>query len=165
MKVLIGLGNSIPELALTKHNTGFMVIDYIADKENIEMVFDANIDCLIGSKKGLILLKPCGYINNSGIPINKFMKNFNINKEEIIVIHDDIDLPFGDFRFKNGGSSAGHNGLKSIIENIGSDFKRYRIGIGRSDDIVNHVLSKFSDEEKSLIDKTIEKLYKMIKEE
>ena len=104
-------------------------------------------------------MKPLSYINNSGVPIKKFIKNRNIEAENILIIYDDLDLAVGKVRLKQGGGSGGHNGLNSIIEQIGSkNFWRLRIGIGKPDDknkVIDYVLGKPSLDDKNLINKSI----------
>ena len=104
-------------------------------------------------------MKPLSYINNSGVPIKKFIKNKNIEAENILIIYDDLDLAVGKVRLKQGGGSGGHNGLNSIIEQIGSkNFWRLRIGIGKPDDknkVIDYVLGKPSLDDKNLINKSI----------
>ena len=104
-------------------------------------------------------MKPLRYINNSGVPIKKFIKNRNIEAENILIIYDDLDLAVGKVRLKQGGGSGGHNGLNSIIEQIGSkNFWRLRIGIGKPDDknkVIDYVLGKPSLDDKNLINKSI----------
>ena len=106
------------------------------------------------------MMKPLSYINNSGIPIRKFIKNKNIEVENILIIYDDLDLDVGKIRLKQGGGSGGHNGLNSIIEQIGSkNFWRLRIGIGKPDDknkVIDYVLGKPSLDDKNLIHQSIE---------
>jgi PTH1 family peptidyl-tRNA hydrolase len=107
-------------------------------------------------------MKPLSYINNSGVPIKKFIKNKNIEAENILIIYDDLDLAVGKVRLKQGGGSGGHNGLNSIIEQIGSkNFWRLRIGIGKPDDkdkVIDYVLGKPSLDDKNLINKSIDLL-------
>jgi PTH1 family peptidyl-tRNA hydrolase len=107
-------------------------------------------------------MKPLSYINNSGVPIKKFIKNKNIEAENILIIYDDLDLAVGKVRLKQGGGSGGHNGLNSIIEQIGSkNFWRLRIGIGKPDDknkVIDYVLGRPSLADKNLINKSIDLL-------
>ena len=161
-KLLIGLGNPGEEYKNSRHNIGFIMLDKIA--ENLSVSFDNH------KKKSLyarmkkeenqyIFLKPQTFMNLSGESALYIAKLFNIHIEDIFVIYDDIDLPFGSFKIKKGGSSGGHNGIKSLIAQLQSDnFFRIRIGIGRPNfgkKVNDYVLSSFSKSEREIIDKDI----------
>jgi len=164
LKLIVGLGNPEKKYLSTRHNVGFWVLDSLAEKltktfsqqkkyesELFEYEFDSKL---------FHMMKPLSYINNSGIPIRKFIKNKNIEVENILIIYDDLDLDVGKIRLKQGGGSGGHNGLNSIIEQIGSkNFWRLRIGIGKPDDknkVIDYVLGKPSLDDKNLIHQSIE---------
>ena len=158
MFLIVGLGNPGKEYDGTRHNIGFAAIDYIADKYNIELnrikfkgVFGEG---LINGKK-VILLKPTTYMNLSGESIREVVNFYKISNEEIIVIYDDISLEVG--RIREKGSHGGHNGIKSIIANLGTDvFPRVKIGVGApKGNLVSHVLGKFSDEEVEILRESI----------
>ena len=160
MFLIVGLGNPGKEYEGTRHNIGFAAIDYIADKYNIELnrikfkgVFGEG---LINGKK-VILLKPTTYMNLSGESIREVVNFYKISNEEIIVIYDDISLEVGRIRIREKGSAGGHNGIKSIIAHLGSDiFSRIKIGVGQpKSDLVNHVLGKFSKEEREVLEETL----------
>ena len=160
MFLIVGLGNPGKEYDGTRHNIGFAAIDYIADKYNIELnrikfkgVFGEG---LINGKK-VILLKPTTYMNLSGESIREVVNFYKISNEEIIVIYDDISLEVGRIRIREKGSAGGHNGIKSIIAHFGSDiFSRIKIGVGQpKSDLVNHVLGKFSKEEREVLEETL----------
>ncbi len=159
LKLIVGLGNPEQRYLSTRHNVGFWVLDSLAEKltknfsqqkkyesELFEYEFDSKL---------FHMMKPLSYINNSGTPIRKFIKNKNIEAENILIIYDDLDLDVGKIRLKQGGGSGGHNGLNSIIEQIGSkNFWRLRIGIGKPDDknkVIDYVLGKPSLDDKHLI--------------
>ncbi len=161
-KLIVGLGNPGEEYKNHRHNVGFILIDKIAENFNIN--FDNN------KKKSLyarsktknieyILLKPQTFMNLSGESVIYISKFFNVNIEDIIVIYDDMDIPFGTFKIKKGGSSGGHNGIKSIIAHLQSDdFTRIRIGIGRppaGKKVNDYVLSSFSKKEREELDNEI----------
>lgn len=161
-KLIIGLGNPGDEYKNNRHNVGFILIDKIAENFNIN--FDNN------KKKSLyarakekdveyILLKPQTFMNLSGESAIFISKFFNIKPEDIIVIYDDMDIPFGTFKIKKGGSSGGHNGIKSLISYLQSDdFTRIRIGIGRPSagkKVNDYVLSNFSKKEREDLDTVI----------
>ena len=155
MNILIcGLGNPGAQYSKNRHNVGFRMLDFIASRMDV---------CFSESKKFLgyiaikkcaevtyILLKPQTYMNLSGQSVVSVRKFYNISLDHIWIVHDDIDIDFGDVRFKKGGGNAGHNGLKSIDAYIGKDYHRIRIGIGRPacrEDVANYVLSNFSKNE------------------
>ncbi len=152
--VIIGLGNPGPKYAFTRHNVGFMVLDRIGDKwKRAENYSYCEINS--GGEKNL-LVKPLTYMNLSG-EIFKYLKISN--KDDIIVVYDDLDLPLGRIRLRKNGSAGGHNGIKSIISYIGQDFKRLRVGIGprpEEIDTADFVLSEFSKEELEILDKVID---------
>lgn len=161
-KLLIGLGNPGEKYKNSRHNIGFIMLDKIA--ENLSVDFDNNKKKSLYARikkneRQYILLKPQTFMNLSGESALYISKFFNISTENIFVIYDDMDLPFGTFKIKKGGSSGGHNGIKSLIEQLQSDnFFRIRIGIGRPDigDRVNdYVLSSFSKSERDIIDEDI----------
>ena len=152
--LIVGLGNPGSEYALTRHNVGFMAIDALAPndatwkKEKNALTTRTEI----GGLK-VILAKPQTFMNNSGEAVAPLMAFYKIPLENVIVIHDDMDLKVGSMREKTGGGSAGHNGIKSIDEHIGKEYRRIRIGIGHPRDFnspidpVDWVLGKFDDEQ------------------
>ena len=160
MFLIVGLGNPGSEYNGTRHNIGFEAVDYIADKYNIELnrikfkgIFGEG---LINGKK-VILLKPTTYMNLSGESIREVVNFYKISNEEIIVIYDDISLDVGRLRIREKGSHGGHNGIKSIIANLGTDvFPRVKIGVGApKGNLVSHVLGKFNEEEINVLRKTL----------
>ena len=160
MYLVVGLGNPGKEYEGTRHNIGFEAIDYLSDKYNIELnrekfkgVFGEGF---IQGKK-VILLKPTTYMNLSGESIREVVNFYKISNEEIIVIYDDISLEVGRIRIREKGSHGGHNGIKSIIANLGTDvFPRVKIGVGApKGNLVSHVLGKFSDEEVEILRESI----------
>jgi PTH1 family peptidyl-tRNA hydrolase len=130
MKLIVGLGNPGKEYEDTRHNLGFVVIDQLAEKLKTELN-KKKFNGLYYQGTEYILLKPQTYMNNSGECILAFMNYFQIPRDNLLVIYDDIALPLGKFRYRQQGSDGGHNGLKNIIKMVGSKlFKRLRIGIG-----------------------------------
>ena len=141
IRMIAGLGNPGEEYAQTRHNAGFKAIDELARQANVTYwknqagaevasikVNDAEAE---GGKREVILVKPQSYMNTSGGPISKLCAQYKVSIEELLVIHDELDIPAGDVRIKVGGGHAGHNGLRSIIDKMGSrDFSRVRVGIG-----------------------------------
>lgn len=141
IRMIAGLGNPGEEYAQTRHNAGFKAIDELAHQANVTYwknqagaevasikVNDAEAE---DGKREVILVKPQSYMNTSGGPISKLCAQYKVSVEELLVIHDELDIPAGDVRIKVGGGHAGHNGLRSIIDKMGSrDFSRVRVGIG-----------------------------------
>ena len=124
LQLFVGLGNPDKKLLVTRHNVGFWFLDSLSKKLNKDFVyskkFDSDIFINEYNNQEFTMMKPMSYINNSGVPIKKFIKNKNIKPDNILVIYDDIDLAVGKIRLKNGGGSGGHKGLNSIVEQLGS---------------------------------------------
>jgi len=156
--VLIGLGNPGRKYRLTRHNIGFLLLDFIAEKFNIPFVTGKG-DYYFGQGNmdghPVMLVKPTTYMNNSGLAVNQLNEKFIDDIKELLIIYDDFHLSFGTIRFRKKGSDAGHNGIKSIIYNLETDvFPRLKLGIGREfDDPVNFVLSKFDRNERGELPK------------
>ncbi len=149
MKLIVGLGNIGKEYESTNHNAGFMVLDKLA--ENLGLKFNKpGCDADYAEKnicgEHFIFAKPRTYMNESGRSVKSFVKKYNIEISDVLVISDDIDLPQGAVRIRKAGSAGTHNGLKSIIKELGADnFLRVRVGIGKqaqNQDLANFVLSK-----------------------
>ncbi|WIH91331.1 aminoacyl-tRNA hydrolase [Brachyspira pilosicoli] len=158
-KLVIGLGNPGEEYKNHRHNIGFIIIDKLA--QNLSLKFDNKKKKSLFTRAKLnnidfILLKPQTFMNLSGESAIYISKFFNIKPEDIIVIYDDMDIPFGTFKIKKGGSSGGHNGIKSLIAQLQTDdFIRLRVGIGRPSfgkKVNDYVLSSFSKSERENID-------------
>lgn len=153
MKLIVGLGNPGPSYLLNRHNVGFIVLDMIANDYNLTD-FKAKNKALIteGTIEGVkcLFLKPMNFMNNSGPSVSQIANFYKIPLENIIVFHDELDLPFTKIRTKIGGGAGGHNGLKSIDAHLGKDYRRIRIGIdhpGHKDRVTSHVLGNFSKQE------------------
>ena len=145
MILIVGLGNPGPEYSKTRHNVGFMLIDRLKNS-NFTDISSAKFQGELFKFQNLLLLKPTTFMNLSGRSV-KAVADF-YKPERIIVIHDDIDLELGAVKFKKGGGSGGHNGIKSIDALIGADYERVRIGVGRDGrDAASFVLSKFTSED------------------
>ena len=161
MFLIVGLGNPGKEYENTRHNIGFEVIDYIANKYNIELnrVKFKGIygEGFIQNKK-VILLKPTTYMNLSGESIREVINFYKLTEEDLIVLYDDISLEVGRLRIREKGSAGGHNGIKSIIANLSTDvFSRIKIGVGQpKGDLVAHVLGKFNKEEQEVLKESME---------
>lgn len=154
MKIIAGLGNPGSEYAHTKHNVGFMFVDALAEQlgiDNWKEKFDAFIaEGRIGTEK-VVLVKPVTYMNDSGRAIGPLLHWYKLSVEDLMVVHDDMDIAAGTIRIRRKGSAGGHNGIKSILAHVGDEnFARVRIGIGRplpGWSVVNHVLAPFSTED------------------
>jgi len=159
--LVIGLGNPGEKYEGTRHNIGFdVVLRLLADKEFSSLVVFDNM--LISKKQlpeGLVLLVlPQTYMNSSGEVLRNLASRYEFTKEDLLVVHDDMDLPLGELRYRVKGSSGGHNGLKSIEACLGtSDYDRLKFGIGRGKvAVLEYVLGRWSEEERLVIDKRIE---------
>lgn len=149
IKAILGLGNPGSKYINTRHNIGFRIIDGLAEHYNgvwrqRDNMLIAEIDI---EGKEVILIKPQTYMNSSGDVI-PYLQYKDMVEDDILVIHDELELPFGTIQFKTGGSARGHNGLKSIIEKLGKGFHRIRCGIGRpsnSEDVPDYVLQNFHE--------------------
>ncbi len=149
MRLIVGLGNPGRDYAKSKHNIGFMVLDAYCKLKGIKLVKESKFLGELIKYQDVVLLKPKTFMNNSGNSVRAVAQFYQISNEDILVISDDLDLPFGKLRLREKGSAGGHNGLKSIIASLGAqNFNRLRIGIDRDDkEVVDYVLSKLSKEQ------------------
>ena len=177
MKLIIGLGNPGQSYAHNRHNIGFMCLRHFARTHGIR--FDKK-QCQARTGAGevagnkLILARPQTYMNLSGESASRLVKKFKVSLNDLIIIHDDLDLPLGKIRIRQGGSSGGHNGIESTIAHLGSqDFTRIKVGIGRPPmtessaedkeaEVVAHVLNDFTPEEKEISTQVITKVNEAI---
>ncbi|MCQ2563089.1 MAG: aminoacyl-tRNA hydrolase [Mogibacterium sp.] len=158
--VIVGLGNPGKEYAETRHNMGYKAIDVLSSDENIEIRRN-KFHSLIGqgriAGKKVILVKPETYMNRSGIAVREVAMYFNVAPENLIVIYDDIDLPSGSIRVRKSGGAGTHNGMKSVVEQLGTkDFVRIRIGVGAAEageDLVDRVIGEVPKAERELLQK------------
>ncbi|OQX61630.1 MAG: aminoacyl-tRNA hydrolase [Desulfococcus sp. 4484_241] len=160
--MLAGLGNPGEEYRATRHNIGFMVIDHIADRFSLAIdrtKYDVNYGKGEISGKQVIAAKPLSFMNNSGPPLRRLAQYFRISCKKMLVVHDDIDLAYGRIKIKTKGGHGGHKGVKSIIDAFETDeFIRVRVGIdhpGSKEEVVDHVLSGFTDDERQQLDRLI----------
>ncbi len=159
MNLISGLGNPGDKYKKTRHNIGFLVIDKITNNLSSSNINNSNFQADIQKYASNLYVKPQTFMNLSGESILSIVDYYDIPNENIIIIHDDLDLPFGTVKFKIGGGHGGHNGLRSIDSHIGKDYIRVRIGIGKPEnkgDVANYVLSDFTKEEFLQLDDIID---------
>jgi peptidyl-tRNA hydrolase, PTH1 family len=163
LKIIAGLGNPGPEYARTRHNIGFMAAEQFASENGLTLKKKGHQALYgVGSVFGqeLVVLLPQTYMNRSGASVSSACKAFGVCPCDLIVLHDEIDLPFGTLRIKCGGGHGGHNGLRNIGAVLGSfDFIRFRIGVDRppaGGDVAQYVLRAFSNTERNSLDRVLE---------
>jgi PTH1 family peptidyl-tRNA hydrolase len=167
--LILGLGNPGPRYELTRHNAGFLVLDNLADKYKIKLT-QHKYRSLYGKGEiegfPVILAKPMTYMNESGKAVKALLSAFNLSSEQILVTHDDIDLPLGKIKTKLKGGDGGQLGVRSTLETLGTrEFYRVRIGVDRPEDredIVDYVLSPFTEEESGLLNDVMNKAVQTI---
>ena len=156
-KLVVGLGNVGPKYAETRHNLGFMTVDQLVRRRNLSSSrqrMDAVIFEQLGGDTRIVFAKPVTMMNNSGYSVAQIVRWYKVAPADLLVIYDELDVAFGKLRVRAQGGPGGHNGIKSVIEQIGSsDFARIRVGIGRptSGSTVNFVLSRFRVEERAIV--------------
>lgn len=162
MKCIIGLGNPGKKYDNTRHNIGFMAIDYLSEAMGIELSnnkFKTQHGAGYVNGQKVMLVKPQTFMNLSGEGVRPLIDYYKIDVEDILVLYDDLDLPVGRLRLRQKGSGGGHNGMKSLNQHLGTqNYKRIRIGIDRPESgepIVKYVLSKFPEKDSALLDKVI----------
>ena len=166
MKIFVGLGNPTPEYAATKHNVGFMLADRLAEKisaSDWREKFNALVAESFFDGEKILIVKPQTFMNLSGEAVAPLMNFYKLDAANLIVAHDDMDLPLGMIRLRPKGSSGGHRGVASIIQQLGGEqnFPRVRIGVGRPPEnwsVNHHVLSPFTQEDAKKISAAIEEL-------
>jgi PTH1 family peptidyl-tRNA hydrolase len=156
MKLIVSLGNPGTQYAQTRHNMGFIILDYIAEKNNLNFKagkgewYEAHF---MHNGRSVYLMKPTTFMNNSGLAISDFIDRNNIEMKDILTVFDDFQIPLGTIRIRETGSDGGHNGISSIIYHLNTlDFPRMRVGIGtekeiKKDDYTDFVLSNFTEDE------------------
>jgi len=163
VKIIIGLGNPGRKYEDTRHNVGFMAIDKISNQWGLP-VQHAKFRAIVGEGRieteKVLLVKPQTYMNLSGESVAEILKFYKLTPDDLLVIYDDLDLPTGQLRLREKGSAGGHNGIKSLIQHLGTqEFKRIKVGIGRPEpgrSVSDYVLQAFSAAEKPLIDQAVE---------
>jgi PTH1 family peptidyl-tRNA hydrolase len=161
MKLIFGLGNPGIKYAETRHNIGFLILDEIASRQSAKLNTSPrsfHFFSITHNNEEIIFIKPQTYMNLSGEAVMEALDIFE-NIEEILVVYDDIHLPLGKIRFRGKGSDGGHNGIKNITYFLNSEkFPRLRFGVhAPKDDLIEHVLGNFEENEKELLQKTIDK--------
>ena len=158
LRIIVGLGNPGPEHLVTRHNAGFWFVDLLARRHNSEFrdyrKYSGETARISIAGQDVMLLKPTTYMNRSGLSVRQLSEFFKIPPEEILVAHDELDLPAGSVRLKQGGSHGGHNGLRDTIAHIGESFWRLRFGIGHPGnkaDVIDYVLTRAPRGEEDLI--------------
>lgn len=166
MKLIVGLGNPGKEYRDTRHNVGFLVVDEIARRHELEWAMAPSQvpDAFVAKKyanpggglapgRPVLLAKPLTFMNRSGDAVGALARYYDIAAGDILVVYDDVDLPFGKLRARARGSAGTHNGMRSVVERLGTiEFPRLRLGVGRGDrrrDLADHVLSKFEPDERA----------------
>ena len=149
MKLIVGLGNPGRKYAGTRHNVGFDVLDLLSERHRLEWE-SGPADALVTRwrSEGALLAKPLTFMNLSGFAAGDLLRFYKIDPVDMLVVVDDVNLELGRLRARAFGSAGGHNGLKSLIEQLGDSFSRLRVGVGRGDtrrDLADHVLAKFDD--------------------
>ncbi|MEA3314439.1 MAG: aminoacyl-tRNA hydrolase [Campylobacterota bacterium] len=165
MYLVAGLGNPGDKYLKTRHNIGFMVIDKITIGLDSININNSNFNAVVKKSSNNLYVKPQTFMNESGISIFNIAQYYDIPNENIIIVHDDLDLEFGTVKFKIGGGHGGHNGLRSIDSHIDKNYIRVRVGIGKpkiKSDVINYVLGNFSNEEFNIIDDIISHILKSI---
>ena len=163
MILFVGLGNPGTQYEETRHNIGFRVIDKLIDDSGARDISKTSFLGKLNRSANTFFLKPTTFMNLSGKSLIVVKNFFKIELEDIIVIHDDIDLPFGAVRFKKGGGHGGHNGLKSIDSILGKEYIRVRVGVGKPEhksQVADYVLHNFSDDENKTLNRLIEHVSK-----
>jgi PTH1 family peptidyl-tRNA hydrolase len=155
MKAIVGLGNPGREYAGTRHNIGFDVLDEVARRWQVQLrPWKSVADVAVVGTRGVVLVEPQTYMNLSGDAVSRIAAFHKLEPTDVLVVVDEVQLPLGRLRVRRSGSAGGHNGLKSIIQHIGAEFPRLRVGVGRGDptwDLADHVLSKFGRAERDAV--------------
>lgn len=176
MILVVGLGNPGQKYDKNRHNLGFVTIGLLTKRLELELKEDKYMPAMVAKGEEYKLIAPLTYVNESGTAVAKVQKKHKVDPSDIWVVHDDTEIPFGEVRAKRGGSSGGHNGIKSIDQAIGPDYWRIRVGVGRPPaggenrniDLADYVLSDFTPEEAgklpSIIDRVADFLVQSLKD-
>lgn len=167
MKLIVGLGNPEKKYENTRHNTGFMVVDRLAGDWQDKPKFHGQISEKDIDDEKVVFYKPSTYYNDSGRGVRAVKDFYKLDSSDILVIHDELALPFGIVRTRVGGSDAGNNGIKSLNTHLGEDYARIRVGVGQEDrheNDVNFVLSAFNQTESSNLTQVLDLADKLVQE-
>lgn len=174
MKLIVGLGNPDEKYQGTRHNVGFMAVDQLASEFGLTWTFNKSFKAFVAKDANYCLAKPTTYMNNSGEAVQKILSYYHLTPDDLVVIHDDLDIPLGTYKTSTNSSSGGHNGVQSIIERIGtSKFTRLRIGLSGPvldktrnsifpGAVSRFVLKRFSKEEWPAVEEAITNALKTI---
>ena len=167
MKLVVGLGNPGEKYAKTRHNIGFMILDEIIKKYIVSPKTNKKLGAILYNlDKERVLLKPTTFMNSSGGPVANMVRFYKLDPDKLLVVHDDVDLAFGQVKIQFGKSSAGHRGVQSIINKLGTDeFTRVRVGVGRPPERMEtdaYVLQRFSAGEKGDLEEVLKSVTKII---
>ncbi|WP_430592408.1 aminoacyl-tRNA hydrolase [Humidisolicoccus flavus] len=163
--LVVGLGNPGPDYVLTRHNVGVLALDVLGDRAGVQRTRNKKANALVAEQRVIggpkvVFAEPLSFMNRSGGPVSALMDWFNVPLEQVIVIHDDLDLEPGAIKLKLGGGHGGHNGLRDIIAARGADFLRVRVGIGRPvgrQDAAQFVLGRFSATEREALPESLDR--------
>jgi len=159
MKAIVGLGNPGSEYKGTRHNVGFEVVDELARRWKVRLKsWKSRANLVLVRDHDVLLVEPKTFMNLSGQAVSGVMAFYRIQPADVLVVVDEVQLPLGKLRLRRSGSAGGHNGLKSVIEHVGTDFPRLRIGVDRGDrnwDLADRVLSRFPADERHIVDAAI----------
>lgn len=173
VKLILGLGNPGKRYQHTRHNFGFMVVEALAREWRLAGEVKKKLAAVVyvDRKRGVVLAKPETMMNNSGLAAAKLVRFYKVKAKDLWVVHDDLDFPPGKVRIKRGGGTAGHRGLESVIESLGTEeFNRVRLGIGHpgpgssEEEVSSHVLTPFAEDEDRLVRKALKKAAQLVKE-
>lgn len=163
MKLVVGLGNPGKKYANNRHNIGFMVVEVFAVEQGLSWKKSGDLMCYFVKTRRYIVAKPTIYMNESGESVAAIADYYKVDPEDVLVIHDELDLPFGKIRLSFGGSPAGHHGVESVIKGLATgDFARLRVGVGKEVDGARHVLEDFTSEEKAKLPEVVAKCQEAI---
>ncbi len=161
LRLVVGLGNPGPEYEGTRHNIGFDLVDRLSHERGLKWEKEHKFRAKVATDRGgVVFAKPLTYMNLSGNAAARLMRHHHLAPDRVLVVYDDIALPLGGLRFRAGGSAGGHNGIKSLIEYLGTEaFPRLRLGVGAAPEnagMVDHVLGRFTPEERAEVEKILE---------
>ena len=158
MKLILCTGNIGEKYAFNRHNVGFMVADLMGYEKSFDFRLESKLKCYLAKYQDFIVIKPTTYMNLSGEALSLVMNYYKIKPEDVLIVYDDLAIDLGTLRFKGSGSDGGHNGIKSIIQHIGTNkFARLKVGIGPQPPIPseNFVLGNFSKEQMPILKETL----------